>query len=150
VRYAYSVVTEQESVGKLMKRFSVLVSLLLSGLIMGCASDADLHALQADTSVLARQNSTYSQTVAARVQQLNDRVIKFEQSEAETRREVAQAAATVDALRVQLQRLQGDVQETQHLEQRGPTSEEEVSAAEVANFETRLGEMERKLGVTPP
>ena len=117
---------------------------------MGCASDADLHALQADTSVLARQNSTYSQTVAARVQQLNDRVIKFEQSEAETRREVAQAAATVDALRVQLQRLQGDVQETQHLEQRGPTSEEEVSAAEVANFETRLGEMERKLGVTPP
>jgi hypothetical protein len=47
-------------------------------------------------------------------------------------------------------RLQGDVQETQYLEQRGPTGAEETSAAEVANVETRLGEMEHKLGVTPP
>ena len=116
----------------------------------GCASDADLHALQEDTSALVRQNSTYNQTVAARVQQLSDRVTQFEQSQAETRHEVARAAATVDELRVQLQRLQGDVQETQHLEQRGPTGEGGASAAEVANFETRLGEMERKLGVTPP
>jgi TolA-binding protein len=144
------VVTEQESVGKLMKRSSILVSLLLSGLTTGCASDSDLHALQTDTTVLARQNSAYNQTVTARVQQLSDRVTQFEQSEAETRREVARAAATVDELRVQLQRLQGDIQETQHLEQRGSTGEGEASAAEVANFETRLGEMERKLGVAPP
>jgi septal ring factor EnvC (AmiA/AmiB activator) len=150
LRYAYSVVTEQESVGKLMKRASILVSLLLSGLMAGCASDADLHALQEDTSALARQNSAYNQTVAARVQQLSDRVSQFEQSQAETRHEVARAAATVDELRVQLQRLQGDVQETQHLAQRGPTGEGGASAAEVANFETRLGEMERQLGVTPP
>jgi septal ring factor EnvC (AmiA/AmiB activator) len=144
------VVTEQESVGKLMKRSSILVSLLFSGLMAGCASDSDLHALQEDTSVLARQNSAYNQTMAARVQQLSDRVTQFEQSQAETRHEVARAAATVDELRVQLQRLQGDVQETQHLEQRGPTGEGGTSAAEVANFETRLGEMEHQLGVTPP
>jgi hypothetical protein len=150
VRYAYGVVTEQESVGKLMKRSFILGSLLLSGLMTGCASDSDLHALQADTVALARQNSTYNQTVAARVQQLSDRVAQFEQSQAETRREVARAVATADELRVQLQRLQGDVQETQHLEQRGPTGVGEASAAAVANFETRLGEMERKLGVTPP
>jgi len=144
------VVTEQESVGKLMKRSSILVSLLFSGLMAGCANDSELHALRADTSTLARQNSAYNQTVAARVQQLSDRVSQFEQSQAETRQEVARAAATVDELRVQLQRLQGDVQETQHLAQRGPTGEEGASAAEVANFETRLGEMERQLGVTPP
>ncbi len=150
MRYAYGVVTEQESVGKLMKRSFILGSLLLSGLMTGCASDSDLHALQADTVALARQNSTYNQTVAARVQQLSDRVAQFEQSQAETRREVARAVATADELRVQLQRLQGDVQETQHLEQRGPTGVGEASAAAVANFETRLGEMERKLGVTPP
>jgi len=138
-------------VGKLMKRSSILVSLLLSGLMAGCASDSALHALQEDTSAVARQNSAYNQTVAARVQQLSDRVTQFEQSQAETRHEVARAAATVDELRVQLQRLQGDVQETQHLEQRGPTGEGRgTSAAEVANFETRLGEMERQLGVTPP
>ena len=136
--------------GKLMKRSSILVSLLFSGLMAGCASDADLHALQEDTSALARQNSTYNQTVAARVQQLSDRVTQFEQSQAETRHEVARAAATVDELRVQLQRLQGDVQETQHLEQRGSTGERGTSANAVANFETRLGEMERQLGVTPP
>jgi outer membrane murein-binding lipoprotein Lpp len=133
-----------------MKRSFILGSLLLSGLMTGCASDSDLHALQADTVALARQNSTYNQTVAARVQQLSDRVAQFEQSQAETRREVARAVATADELRVQLQRLQGDVQETQHLEQRGPTGVGEASAAAVANFETRLGEMERKLGVTPP
>ena len=150
MRYAYGVVTEQESVGKLMKRSFILGSLLLSGLMTGCTSDSDLHALQADTVALARQNSTYNQTVAARVQQLSDRVAQFEQSQAETRREMARAAATADELRVQLQRLQGDVQETQHLEQRGPTGVGEASAAAVANFETRLGEMERKLGVTPP
>ena len=133
-----------------MKRSFILGSLLLSGLMTGCASDSDLHTLQADTSALARQNSAYNQTVAARVQQLSDHVAQFEQSQAETRREVARAAATADELRVQLQRLQGDVQETQHLEQRGPTGEGEASAAEVANFETRLGEMERKLGVPSP
>jgi len=150
VRYAYGVVTEQESVGKLMKRSLISVSLLLSGLIAGCANDSELHALQADTSALARQNSTYNQTVAARVQQLSDRVTQFEQSQAETRREVARAVATVDELRVQLQRLQGDVEETQHLEQRSSTGEGEAAAAAVANFETRLGEMEHQLAVTPP
>ena len=133
-----------------MKRSLLVVSLLLSGLMAGCASDSDLRAVQADTSVLARQNGAYNQTTAARVEQLNDRVIQFEQSLGETRREVARAAATVDELRVQLQRLQGDVQETQHLEQRGSTGDGEASAAEVSNFETRLGEMEHKLGVTPP
>lgn len=133
-----------------MKRSFIVGSLLVSGLLTGCASDSDLQVLQADTSALARQNSTYNQTVAARVQELSDRVTQFEQSQAETRREVARAAATADELRVQLQRLQGAVQETQHLEQRGPTGEGVASAAEVANFETRLGEMERKLGVTPP
>jgi len=133
-----------------MKRSLLWGSLLLSGLMTGCASDSDLHELQADTSALARQNSAYNQTVAARVQQLSDRVTQFEQSQAETRREVARAAATADELRVQLQRLQGDIQETQHLEQRSSTGEGGVSAAEVANFETRLSEMEHQLGVTPP
>ena len=133
-----------------MKRSLLVVSLLLAGLMVGCVSDSDLRAVQADTSVLARQNSAYNQTTAARVQQLDDRVTQFEQSLGETRREVARAAATVDELRVQLQRLQGDVQETQHLGKRGSTGEGEASAAEVRNFETRLGEMEHKLGVTPP
>src|SRR5215831_5265999 len=110
-----------------MKRSLCMVSLLLSGLLASCASDSDLHTVQSDTATLARQNSTYNQTVAARVQQLNDQVAQFEQSQADMRREVARAAATVDELRVQLQRLQGDVQETQHLEEPTSTGEGEAS-----------------------
>jgi peptidoglycan hydrolase CwlO-like protein len=132
-----------------MKRALIVVSLILSGLMTGCASDTDLSAVQANTSALARQSSAYQQTAAARVQQLSNRVTQFEQSQAETRRDVARAAATVDELRVQLQRLQGDVQETEHLTQRGSTGRGEASAAEVVNFETRLHELEQKLGVAP-
>ena len=61
-----------------MKQWFVLVSLLLPSLIMSCASDTELQAVQADTSALQRQSSTRHQTVAARMQQLSDRVVQFE------------------------------------------------------------------------
>lgn len=146
---AYGVSLSKMRVIKLMQRALIGVCLIVSGLMTGCASDTDLSALQANTSALERQSSTNQRTAAARVQQLSDRVTQFEQSQAQTRRDVARAAATVDELRVQLQRLQGDVQETVHLSQRGSTGGEEASAAEVANFATRLHELEQKLGVAP-
>src|SRR5262249_30338805 len=149
VRNAYRVIPKPESVTKLMKQALIGVSLIVSGLLTGCASDSDLSAVQANTAAAARQSSAYQQTAAARVQQLSDRVTQFEQVQAETRRDVARAAATVDELRGQLQRLQGDVQETEHLSQRGSTGGEEASTADVANFATRLHELEQKLGVAP-
>ena len=75
-----------------MKRLFVLVSLLLAGLIMGCASDRDVQALRADTSALERQSSERQQTVEARVQTLNDRLAQFEKSQADTRRDLARTA----------------------------------------------------------
>ena len=132
-----------------MKRVLVLVSLLLSGLIAGCASGTDLHVLQADTSGLQRQNSERHQTVEARVQQLSERVAQFEQSQLAARRDLARINATLDELRVQLQRLRGDVQETQIQAQRGTTGGEGVSASRLANFETRLGDLEKQLRVLP-
>lgn len=143
------VVAGQERVVKLVKRCLVLGSVLLPVLMTGCARDTDLQALQADTSVLARQSSAQQQTVEARVQMLRDRVSQFEQSQAETRRGVAQAAATLDALRIQLQRIKGDIQETQHVVQRGPTGDEEISASQLADFEIRLRDLERQLRVLP-
>jgi len=101
------VITDQEKVVKPMKRFLVLVSMLLLGLMPGCVSNSDLHVLQADTSALARQSSAHEQTVEARVQQLRDRVAQFEQSQAETRRDAARVADTLDTLRSQLQSLRG-------------------------------------------
>jgi len=133
-----------------MKRWFVLVSLLLHGLITGCARDTDLRALQADTAALGRQNSARRQTVEVRLQRLSDSITQFEQAQAETRRNLAQVAATLDELRVQLQRLQGDIQETQHQVQRGTTGGEKISAMKLADFETRLRELEKQLGASTP
>jgi chromosome segregation ATPase len=132
-----------------MKRVFVLVSLLLSGLIAACASGTDVQALQADTSGLQRQNTERHQTVEARVQQLRERVDQFEQSQLAARRDLARINATLDELRVQLQRLRGDVQETQIQAQRGTTGSEGVSASRVINFETRLGTLEKQLRELP-
>ena len=132
-----------------MKRWFVWVSLLVPSLIMGCAIDTDLQALHADTSALQRQNSIQHQTVDARVQQLSDRVAQFEQAQTAARRDLARLNAALDEVRVQLQRLRGDVQEAQMQSQRGTTGGEGVSAARLANFEIRLGDLEKQLRVLP-
>jgi hypothetical protein len=83
------------------------------------------------------------------VQQLNERVAQFEQSQLAARRDLARINATLDELRVQLQRLRGDVQETQTQAQRGAAGGEGVSASRLANFETRLGDLEKQLRTLP-
>ena len=133
-----------------MRQWCGLLYLLLPVLLMGCASDQDLHALQVDTATLERQSSAFRQTMEPRLQQLSDRIAQDEQSQAEIRRDVARAAATLDELRVQLQRLQGDIQETQHLMQRGTTEGVGVTATALAGLETRLRALEQQLGVGTP
>ena len=132
-----------------MKRWFVLVSLLLPSLIMGCARDTELQVLQADTSTLQRQSSARHQTVAARVQQLSDRVAQFEQAQTAARRDLARINAALDELRVELQRLRGDAQEAQIQVRRGTPRGEEVSPARLANFEARLDDLEKQLRALP-
>jgi outer membrane murein-binding lipoprotein Lpp len=132
-----------------MKRWFILASLILSGLIIGCASDKELQALQADTTTLQRQSSTQQQTVAARVQQLSDRVAQFEQAQTAARRDLARINAALDEVRVQLQRLRGDAQEAQIQVRRGTPGGEGVSAARLANFEARLDDLEKQLRALP-
>ena len=132
-----------------MKQWFVLVSLLLPSLIMSCASDTELQAVQADTAALQRQSSTRNQTVVARMQQLSDRVAQFEQAQTAARRDLARINAAIDELRVQLQRLRGDAQETQIQAQRGTPGDEQVSAARLANFEARLDDLEKQLRALP-
>src|SRR5215470_6732581 len=127
-----------------MKPLCVLVSLLLLGLIAGCASDSDVRALRTDTLVLERQRSELQQTVEVRLQTLGERVAQFEKSQAETRRDLARTTATLDELRIQMQRLQGDIQETQHRMRRG-TDGETISTTKLADFETRLSALEQQL-----
>src|SRR5215475_1672851 len=128
-----------------MKRMFVLMSLLLPGLMMGCASDKDLQAMRADTQALERQSSERQQTVEVRLQNVSDRVAQFEKSQAEARRDLARTAATLDELRIQLQRLQGDIQETQHRARRGAPGGDGISGTKLADFETRLGELEKQV-----
>ena len=132
-----------------MKRWLVLVSLLLSRLVISCASDKELQTLQADTTTLQRQSSARHQTVASRVQQLSDRVAQFEQAQTAAQRDLARINAALDELRVQLQRLRGDAQEAEMQVQRGTRGGEEVSAAWLTNFETRLNDLEKQLRVLP-
>ena len=122
-----------------MKRFLALVSMFLSGLMLGCASNTDLHALQEDTSAVARLNSAHEQTVEAQVQQLRDRVTQFEQSQAETQHDAARLAAVLDTLRSQLQSLREDIEEVQH---------EAGSTTKLTNIEARLRDLEQQFGVT--
>ena len=132
-----------------MKPWFVLVSLLLPSLIMSCASDTELQAVQADTSALQRQSSTRHQTVEARMQQLSDRVAQFEQAQTAARRDLARINAAIDELRVQLQRLRGDAQEAQMQVQRGTPGGEEVAAAKLANLAARLDDLEKQLRALP-
>ena len=132
-----------------MKRWFILASLVLSSLIIGCASDKELQALQADTTTLQRQSSTQHQTVAARVQQLSDRVAQFEQAQTAARRDLARITAALDEVRVQLQRLRSDAQEAQIQVRRGTPSGEGVSAARLANLEARLDDLEKQLRALP-
>src|SRR5262249_15760388 len=136
-----------------MKRLLVLVRLLLPSLLVGCASDSDVRALRTDTLVLERQRSELQQTVESRLQALSERVAQFEKSQAETRRDLARTTATLDELRIQMQRLQGDLQEPQHRLGR-VKSGETVSRAKLAVFETPLSALEQQLAsrrsATPP
>src|SRR5262249_23943355 len=137
-----------------MKCVFVLVSLLLPGLMMGCASDKDLQAVRADAQALERQSSERQQTVEVRLQNMSDRVAQFEKSQTETRRDLARTAATLDELQIQLQRIKGDILETQHRVRRGTPGGAGISASKLADFETRLNELEKQFparkSATPP
>ena len=133
-----------------MTQGRVWAGLLLPVLMMGCARDRDLQAMQAATVAFEWQNSTSHQTVEARVQQLSDCLTEVEHTQAETRRAVAQMAATLDKLRLQLRRIQGAVQGTQHQVQRGARKSARDAAARVANIERRLRALATRLRLSSP
>jgi chromosome segregation ATPase len=132
-----------------MQRWFVLVSLLWPTLMMGCARDTELQALYADTTALQRQSGAQYRTVAARVQQMSDRVAQFEQAQSAARRDLARIDAAVEELRVELQRLRGDAQEAQMQVQHGTQGGEEVDAAKLVDLEARLNDLEKQLRQLP-
>src|SRR2546428_6499761 len=84
------------------------VGLLLPVLMLGCARDIELSAVQADMVAVEWQSRTRSQTVEARMQELSDHLTQVEHAQVESRRTTAQEMATLEALRIQLHHLQGE------------------------------------------
>ncbi len=133
-----------------MTQGRVWAGLLLPVLMMGCARDRDLQAMQAAMVAFEWQNNTSHQTVEARVQQVSDRLTELEHTQAETRQAVAQMATTLDGLRLQLQRIQGAVQKTKHQVHRGARKSARDAAVRVANIERRLRALTTRLHMSSP
>lgn len=133
-----------------MKQQLACLSLLLVSLHLGCATETELQGVQVDAVTLARQQSERHLTMDTRLQQLNDRVQKFGPMQEETRRSVSRLASTVDEVRIQLQRLQADIQETLRRAQRNAGSADPQSAAKMSEFDARLGELEKQLRTLAP
>jgi tol-pal system protein YbgF len=131
-----------------MKQWVIIISLLFTGLLVGCASQQDLQALRADVVALESQRTPREQGFEQRLQTLSDQLARFEQSQTEVRRELAQAKAAAEELRVETQRLRGEMQETRQRMRRGLEQTPEardIFATKLAELQTRLGNLESRL-----
>ena len=114
-------------------------------LLTGCVGSGELQALRADIAALERDRSQRAREVSTRLESLDARVSKPELG---GRRELAQTAAAADELRVELQRLNGTVEELQYRMQSGsgPNAEAQtIIATRLAELETRLAALEQRV-----
>ncbi|MGQ4808407.1 Cell division coordinator CpoB [Candidatus Entotheonellaceae bacterium PAL068K] len=135
-----------------MKRVYRLMRVLLVGVVMGCATQEDFQALRADMTALERRRSQNMTDRTTQLGTLNERLANLE-AQAAMRRDLAQAVTAVEELRLDLQRLRGEMQEMQHRLQHStqPSAKMRDSfATKLAELTTRLGELENRLGVVPP
>ena len=63
-------------------------------------SKEDFQALRADLTALERQRGQYDKTIEQQLNIFGQQLARFEQSEAQMRRDLAQAVSTIDELRV--------------------------------------------------
>lgn len=128
-----------------MKRLLLLISLLCSGFVVGCATQGELQALRADVAALGRNRAQQTQEVRSRLDALDSRL---ERPDADMRRELAQNLAATEELRVEVQGLRGSMQELQHGIQNGvgPSAEmRDIFATKLAELETRLAALEQRV-----
>ncbi len=134
-----------------MKRVYGLMCILLVGAVMGYITQEEFQALRADMTALERQHTQSATT--PQLNALDQRLTALERAQTAMRLGLAQAVTTVGELRVDLQRLGGEIQETQHRLQRRsqPTAKMRDSmATRLAELTTRMGELENHVGFVPP
>jgi tol-pal system protein YbgF len=142
-----------------MKRVLVLVSVLLVASGFGCTNQEELNALRAEVTALERQLGPRGRDADGRLNSLGEQVARLEQSQTDVRRELAQTKSATEDLRVNLQRVRGELQEAQNRMQRRPEAPAEgrnTFAGKLAELETRLAELEgrqspeKSTAPTPP
>jgi tol-pal system protein YbgF len=132
-----------------MKRVLALVSVLLVASGFGCASQGELDALRAEVTALERQLGPRGRDANGRLNSLGEQVARLEQSQTDVRRELAQTKSATEDLRVNLQRVRGELQEAQNRTQRQPelaADRRNAFASKLAELETRLAELEGRQG----
>src|SRR4030095_14990011 len=103
-----------------MKRVLVFISVLLVASGFGCASQEELNTLRAEVTALSRQMGPRGKDADGRLNSLGDQVARLEQPQPDVRRDLAQTKSATEELRVNLQRLRGELQEAQNRMQRRP------------------------------
>jgi tol-pal system protein YbgF len=128
-----------------MKPWLRLSSLVGMSLVAGCTLQSDLQAVRADLAALERDSFRRNQEVSARLDALDKQLNSPDNN---TRRELAETGATMDELRVEVQNLNGQVQELQYRLQNNVGASPEMGdrlATKLAELETRLGTIEQRV-----
>jgi tol-pal system protein YbgF len=114
-----------------MTRLLVLSSLLLAGVVMGCAGEGELEVLRAKMMILEREYSQTDREFATQLERIEARVMQPERDKAALRERWAQTSAILEALRV----------EVEHIDQRSPGLQEQMEAT-FAELGARLAAIE--------
>ncbi|MCZ6874526.1 MAG: hypothetical protein O7G88_13525, partial [bacterium] len=81
-----------------MKHVFLLITLLCSGLIVGCASQENIQALHAEITAIERQRVGQEKDIAQQLKTFTARLLELEQTQAKARRELAQSIAASEEL----------------------------------------------------
>jgi tol-pal system protein YbgF len=124
-----------------MRRTRLLGTLVLAGILAGCAAQEDMQRLQAEMTAIRNQRVEREADVEQRLQTLGERVANVERNQ-------AQSVATSEELRVEIQHLRDEVQQAlRHLQ--GDTGNafgaRDALATKLAELETRMRELEATL-----
>lgn len=133
-----------------MQQWKVWTSVLCLMTLVGCASQRDVRALRADIQALGPANRTRNTELTQSLQTLEGQAQRLIQSQENARRELGQAVSTTQELRGEFQRLQSDIEEARRQRRDGVESltEYDTTTAQIEAFQSRLEDLERRLGLT--
>ena len=120
-----------------MRRFVIVASFLVAGLLAGCTSDVDMANM--------RDNTLHSTQIQVdQVTTMEERLARFEAAEAERQRGLVRLNAALDELRVQQRSLRGDIEELQYRQEQSSSGMD----VRLTALDQRLLSLESQPGTT--